>query len=198
VHVPVKIPGKGKDSTVVVDVLDSQGKHVVEVKARGPKGKLDLRHDQIEKHKSVQKQLTDYRMFFDIYVYTSGFRRDMERNDLFREIADKTLCSMVLPFSLAWKLHDSYDSSLVSWSEGNRNGQEVSATIILFSTLRTLFYTPERIIERLELNPQDYEIKRLKSPSGFYVEGSLVGQFPVLQIADKDYRAWVNRFLAES
>jgi len=198
VHVPVRMPGTDKDSMVIVDVLDSQRKHIREVKARGPKGKLDLRNDQIEKHKLVQRQLTDYRMFFDIYAYTSGFGREMGRDDLFKEIADKTLCSIVLPFSLTLRLHESYDSSLVSWSGGVRNGYDISATIIPFSTLRTLFYTPERLIERLELNPQDYEIRRLKSPGEFYVEGNLTSQFPVLQIEDKDHGAWIKKFLAES
>jgi len=51
------------------------------------------------------------------------------------------------------------------------------------------------VILELDLNPDDYRIKRYISPRVFSVARNRVNQFPIVHISDRDHRKWVNEFV---
>lgn len=173
------------------DLIDHSRKGIGESKARRVNKSFNLRDNQIEKYETLQKENTDYKIYFALYSHllSSTKKYKESKDELFKELADKTLCSIVLPFSIILQLNACRDSGLVSRFEGGtgERSRYDAATTPVQKTMALLYYMPESLIEVLDLNPENYEINRFISPVDFSVAGNHVRQFPILQIREKKY-----------
>ncbi len=196
--------GKERLSTVV-DVLDGKRKRAWEVKGRYFGKSFPLTDDQMDKYKGLQKFWETYKIYFALYTHEVSSLRSYERDEsqFFKELANKTLCSVIFPLSLAIQFHESFDNSLVSrqdideFHDKQYTERDEHMTKILASTMGRLFYKPKSVIEQLELNPGDYKVERFCSPKNFFVEGNKVKKFPILMISHKNYASWRDKFLLE-
>jgi len=163
----------------------------------------NLIDDQIERYKQIQNMDNHAETYFALYRHNFKDIKSWkgDEKELFKQLGQKTLFSIRLPFSLILHLHRGLNGEgheFVYHYKSKSPEEEKpypDCTCIRSSTINRIFEKPVETIEAMRLNPEDYKIKRFLSPDSFIIEGASVKQFPVVYIADKAPRRWIKDFV---
>lgn len=179
------------------DVIDAERGQNWEAKAVVAGNTCNLADAQIWRYMMMQRQDPSSKFYFALYRHNlRGVKSfDGTEEELFRALANQTLCSVVLPLSIVLQLYD--------WPAGTRNNlvyrydgsRYTPCTCVRSHAINKFFFQSDELIGDLDLNLEDYEVVHLKSPKDFSVAGIRLSQFPIVWIKDRDYKSWIRGFL---
>ncbi len=176
---------------IIPDVVSMESKQVFESKACKQGSHSLLRDNQIIKYQQFAR-VKKYEVYYCYWRHgLKGIHSYRESTEtLFKSLGQWTFAGIILPFSIILNLWENehglchrYNTTKKGWLE---------CTSVRGNTLNKFILSPEDIINRIGLDPQQYQIERLLSPKGFMVENIDVVQFPIIIIKDHDPKGWVQ------
>ena len=182
------------------DVYDQDGS-AYEVKSICTSGRLMITDDQLIKYRNFQFDSPSFKVYYAIYKYSiSG---DDTREGILKGGVSGTECLIMIPLSMIIALHQ-HPIQVFSPSESESSGVVFRGEQNIFEGytsltnpgFRKILSNPEGVISEIGLNPLDYVVRRVTSPS-LSLEGNGVKRFPILMIGDKDHSSWVRNFMEE-
>ncbi len=194
--------------SLMPDVVDFERKIYWESKCISNGRRLPLRDDQSNGYNYLQKTKPYPKINFIIWKHSvNDIKINLKRSaeELLQEICSRTNYALVMPMSLIAEFNDltklEKHSSLVyryvpkkEKPSGKRKLGRRDCVYVKNPVLYDLLISPEKVIEKLGLDPENYLFNRLKSPLNFYVNNYLLRPFPILEIIDKDHEAWSKSF----
>jgi len=171
------------------DIVNHDTKHFYECKSvrNGHHGMfLDT---QLNGYDQLQEHFPDYSTSFAIYRHTlPGIKSSWQgtTNDLFQELSQKTAYLVLLPYSIVQQFQtvgqSGVSSSLVSRYDNPQSTYD-TCTCLRSSTLTTLATEPERVIDDLKIDREQFTINRYRSP-GCWINSIPLRRFLIIQIDD--------------
>lgn len=151
---------------------------------------------QIQGYRFLQYNFPKLKIFFSLYRHSLDGIRSVDRNEeeIVDELPERTLYSLVLPFSVISTMRDSY-SGLVRHYD--RHSSWPQCICINSRTTNTLLHSPSEVLEGLGLDSDDFDVERLKSPRDFSINRKRITPFPIVRISDKKHTQWAERFRGE-
>jgi hypothetical protein len=99
-----------------------------------------------------------------------------------------------LPLSVMEKIHSRREESKFIFRY-NGNKWKDNYTRIISKGINQFIAYPEEMLKHLNLNPEDYIIKKRKFSQTITMNGNKIKPFPVLIIQDKNHQKWAEDFL---
>jgi len=181
----------GLENTIIKpDIFNLKRKKIIESKAMGSGHQLNLLDDQIERYKVYQSLYPDYKIHFILWRHSLRNIKSYSKNlqSLIEDLCHKTLCSIILPFSLILKIHESkmfqrYESE--KWDHCTR---------INSSFINGIFINPDSFFELICDKNDNFAVEYFMTPKISF-SGNNIPPFPVAWIKDINYQTWVENFV---
>lgn len=178
------------------DVVHSEANVMYESKAVRSGQTCKLTDSQIDLYKELQQRNPYPKVYFVIYrhgLYGIKSTWTGSAEKLFGVLSERTAYSLVLPFRMILRLHDTENpSEYVSRYEGKENSRDDfnTCTCIRASALTRILKEPERVLQDLNhpessFLPEEFRVRRFMSPNKIYVNRNRVRQFPIVYITDR-------------
>jgi len=119
--------------------------------------------------------------------------KEHQLENIVRELAGKTGFMLLLPFSLAYKIHHPEPPfEFITRYDGERYDN-----MTRFSTkgLKLMLTNPKECLERLNIDPEDYVIEKARLPDGMKMNQFSIKPFPMVLLKDRDYDSWLSSFI---
>ncbi len=173
----------------------------------------NLTSEQIRTYKALQTINQKEKINFVIHRHSLPGIKSKWRgtlSDLVKSLSDKTVYSIVFPFSIALALygHDNVNSELVEsfYIPGDRHGPARYAAV-KDKVMDRLFLEPDKVIEELNLNPKNYSYEVFRSPEKYQIILDLfppgepviheMNSYPIMIIKQKNHDKWVRKFVRD-
>lgn len=178
-----------------------------EVKACCSGHSCNLMNRQLEGYRSLQYSSPEKRVLFSFYRhFLHGIKSKRTKNlleaDIMDELSKKTYFSIVLPFRVILQMQQ---RPVIDGRDGNpdvvmarlyEGGKEWPDCLCINSPTINRFLTdPEQNLRYLDLDPNDFEIERYRSPGNLSINRKRVNPFPIVRIIDKNHDQWVEQFM---
>jgi hypothetical protein len=200
------------------------GKMISEQKAAFQGEQPKLYDPQIVRYHELQLLNPTKQVLFQFFRHTKERITKFKgtREELFRELGGKTAYCVEIPLSIITRIwlngknrmlpeliarHEGFASAevgLEGYLSKNENPDTYYSnttenyhanTAIRSHTLNSFIYSPEKMIDILDMDPGYFNIQRLLSPHKMSIEGQPVKQFPVVRITDRDHIIWMKYFI---
>jgi len=190
---------------VVPDIIDDERRRILESKGKRFSDETLLVDRQVAKYADFQDQRPEWDFSFIYWVHPIKSTRDYPGDsfDMVREVAHGTFYALKIPFRIMLRLHGlplttEYETNLCSrYEPGPRklpDGTQVErphSTRIFPRVFQGLLHHPQRLIERVGLDPGSFTYEWYRSPMNLYVEEHRVSRFPILDIGETvPYGEW--------
>ena len=184
--------GKGK---IKPDVIDWFRKLAWEVKGSYCKGRLDIGTEQLLGYQDLQYKNPDFEYYYSFFRHSlkSIKNKELPEKAVVQRLSKSTEFSIVLPLSVVVKLTDLANENLFSHYSNDESSYD-NCYMIGNDFVNKLFSDPEKVLDLIRLNPEDYKIRRVRSPEKFRVNRFKLNQFPILHISDRNHSDWVEGF----
>ncbi|MBT4539462.1 hypothetical protein HOC32_04210 [Candidatus Woesearchaeota archaeon] len=204
---PVDIihPITGKEDREIIrpDLVTTD--HIFEVKGIRYNHVNYLIDSQIEAYRSMQVNFPDHSFSYTFFRHAvPGIRTQRRKNvqRLRKELAANTLYNVVVPLQVILAMHDQaiadsdthtkliqrYKNESVRWAD--------SCSGIKMGAMSRLLKEPESCLEDLNLDPNNFTVKRYRTPTK-NVYGHPLKQFPITVLKAKD-DSWRRRLTKEA
>jgi len=164
------------------DVMYERKGRIGESKACVMGHQLNLLDDQINRYRKYQETFPDAKIYFAIWRHkVHGIKKYKGTfKDLFKELGQKTIIGLVLPFKFIDEIHQSskfrrYDDP-EKWNVCTR---------ISSSFLNQIFTRPEDAFKYLGRKQNGYMWHHFKTPEGFTINRIPVKSFPFLFMVER-------------
>lgn len=162
-----------------------------------------LKIDDVQLAKYVSIQLGDYfqnppKIIFDIFRHgvrelVNGFGQKSLEN-LVDALSSSTRFMISAPLSVIVSVHKKSGDASFGYASRYEEGEWEHNSRLLSSGLNAMLAYPEKTLLEFGLSPDDYNIWKLKFPTGVEMNKKEIRPFPVLLIRDKNHREWVESF----
>jgi len=201
-HAPLDVLLSCNAVTSEPDLVIDKKSCLRESKSVSPGGGLKIEDEQMAKYLCLQ--LNEYfqnppKIIFEIFRH--GVRK------LVKNFKQKPLEELVsalsnprfllsIPLSIILEIHrvGENHSSEYTYRYEDNGGKYDSYSQLLSSGLNAILAYPKEALSRFGLNPNNYNIWKLKFPEGVTMNGKNITPFPVLLIRDKNHGEWFDNF----
>ncbi len=184
-----------------LDVVFYEKSCLRESKAVSPGESLEIRDEQLAKYACLQ--LGNYfenppKIIFEVFRH--GVRRlvknykDKSLEEIVNALSSSTRFMLSLPFSFIVAVHEKAKDH--SFEHASRyEGEKWEHHSKFFSSgLNAMLAYPEKTLSGFGLDPDNYNILKLRFPRGITMNKKEISPFPVLLVRDKDHGKWVKNF----
>lgn len=190
---------------IEADVVSEDKRNIWESKSIFAGEVLKIEELQLSKYIYLQKFLQENNSKYPIITYEIFKHRVPNLFENFKngklekmanEISGNILNSVSLPLSIITQIHlEKMKSPFVS----KNNGEKWCGPYVGFNSkgLNHFIAYPEKTLEHLGLNPEDYLIKKKRFPKKITMNGKEINSFPILIIKDKFHNKWMEEFIKE-
>ena len=198
---------KPKDELFIKPDIVNIGKSIGEAKGCKSGSSLHIFDEQTERYRKIQLRSPAHSVYFAIYRH--AFQRIKDKTatirsgeEIIQDLSLSTMYSLKIPLSILLYLHGKWYGNIketLGYRYGKSDYQD--CTMAREFAIRSLFQDPEKIIDMLDLSPENYKITRKLSPGNFTVRTSpaesltTLTQFPILIIEDKNHEEWIDSFV---
>lgn len=179
-----------KNVIVKVDVFNWKRKRIIESKACRSGHRLSLLDDQTERYQIVQSLYPDYEIDYVVWRHTLRGIKSYSRklDSLIDDLCDKTLCTVILPFSVITKIYRCKEFQ--RWESEKWD----HCTQVHSRFLNLVFSDPVSFFNRISVDNGRFEVEYYETPEISF--GSRrVKSMPVAWVKDRDYKKWVEGFV---
>lgn len=181
------------------DVISDEKNYLRESKAVSPGGDLKIDDRQLAKYTCLQ--LGGYlpappRITFEIFRHgvrqlISNFR-EKPLEDLVDVLSTSTRFMLSLPLSIVVAVHKSGEDHFSKYTSRYKGDKWGHNSKLLSSGLNAIIAYPKETLSQFGLNPEDYNIWKLKFPKGIKANTKEIEPFPILLVRDKDHGKWIE------
>lgn len=162
-------------------------------------GHLNLNDNQMEKYEIMQLEDTLPKITLTLYRHNLKNISKFAGSDLklYEALCAATVFAIRLPFSiilLLWGMAERGNDFTRRYTKPETYGK---VTCVRSSTLNSLFATPEAMLQALGLHPEQFIVKRTKTPTNYMFLDYKVQSFPIVVIKHKDHAAWLASYRKE-
>jgi hypothetical protein len=185
---------KGKEIRIAPDVFVPKEKRMIESKANRTGHQLNLLDGQIDRYKTYQSLYPNHTIYYVIWRHSlRNIRRyHWSIETLFEDLCNKTLCAMILPFSLILKLHENKDFKRYEtdkWDHCTRMGSYI---------LNLLFSNPTMFFKTICMNgDRDRFFHSYYMLPEVRINQFRIDPFPIVWVKDLNYREWADKMIDE-
>lgn len=177
-----------KDVIVRPDIVDIKNKRVFECKSICSGQSGTLLDTQMDGYRGFSLQHSEYEINFAFYRHSlAGIKGEWSgtSRDLFGDLAKRTAYLVVLPFSVVLALHNpEYGSTKFMYRYQGDETAFDTCSCLRSSGLTSFFVSPEKVLEEMGLEVNDYQIDR-KMSGECKVQNCYVQSFPVVYVSEK-------------
>lgn len=179
-----------KDLSIKPDIFCKKKKMIIESKAMRTGHQLLLLDDQIERYKAYQTLYLDYEIYFIIWRHSlrniKSYSKSLDK--LILDLCEKTLCAVIIPFSLIVKIHG--NDSFIRYEEE----KWAKCTRLNSDFINQAFIDQELFFSRLQVIMNEFETLYYKTPDLAFNKIK-IKSFPVVWIKDLNHESWVKKIV---
>lgn len=117
---------------------------------------------------------------------------DLEK--IISELSKNNKLMLILPFSIIWEIHRVGNYRSFYRIFGSEKHLMEYMTRFRPKEIYRFMLDPEQSIKNFNLDPEDYIIVKRKLPEGMKINKTIVKDFPILYIQDKNHSKWLKKF----
>lgn len=110
------------------------------------------------------------------------------------ELSKSNKLMLILPFSIIWEIHRNGNYRSFYRVFGSEKCSTEYMTRFRPKEMYKFMLDPEQSIKDFNLNPEDYIIVKRKLPEGMKINKTIVKDFPILYVQDKNHSKSLKRF----